>query len=133
MGVCERLIVFEHALGRRRTTAQRQAIRRGVSAHRRFQRDGHIDSVRRGRCFIASLVFGPSAPQTLALRRFRDQVMRRWRIGRWLILHYYALAPALCVWLRGRPVAAGMVRALLQPVTWCAECWLHGAGRDDGI
>ena len=132
MGVCESLVVFEHTLGRRRTSAQRQAIRRGVSAHRRFYRDGHIDSARIGRCFIASLVFGSSAPQTLALRRLRDQFLRRWRVGRWLILRYYSAAPAFCVWLRGRPVAVGLIRALLQPFAWCAACWLHGAGREDG-
>ncbi len=125
MGVCERLVVLEHRCGRRRTIAQRQAIRRGLSAHRRFYREGRRDSVRRGRCFIASLVFGPNAPQTLALRRFRDQVLRRWRIGRWLILRYYSAAPVSCVWLRDRPVAVGLIRVLLQPIAWCAVHWVR--------
>lgn len=41
MGVCERLMVFEHQHGLGRTRVQRQAMWRGLSAHLRFYRDGH--------------------------------------------------------------------------------------------
>lgn len=63
MGVCERLVVFEHRFGKRRTSAQREACKRGQLAHERFYREGvqapPDDSIaRKGFCFIATLVYG---------------------------------------------------------------------------
>lgn len=49
MGVCERLVVFEHQHGRRRTAYQQQAIERGLAAHGKLYRDRHLDSVRQVR------------------------------------------------------------------------------------
>ena len=51
MGVCERLMVFEQRHGKRLTLAQRNAIQRGLRAHRRFYRDRHPDI-----CVIATQV-----------------------------------------------------------------------------
>lgn len=36
MGVCERLVVFEHRYGKRPSRAQRVALERGARAHRQF-------------------------------------------------------------------------------------------------
>lgn len=58
MGVCERMVVFEHRYGKRRTVEQQQAIKRGQRAHLRFYRDGHMDWTRRWRYFIVFLIFG---------------------------------------------------------------------------
>jgi len=41
MGVCERLVKFEHDCGRRRTAEQLLAMERGRRAHQRFYRDRH--------------------------------------------------------------------------------------------
>ncbi len=57
MGVCERLVVFEHRYGKRRTVEQQHAIKRGLLAHERFYRERHRDSIRPGRYFVAFLVF----------------------------------------------------------------------------
>ena len=38
MGVCEKLVVFEHGYGKRPTGLQRTALKRGVRAHRQFLR-----------------------------------------------------------------------------------------------
>ncbi|MBK8168592.1 MAG: serine/threonine protein kinase [bacterium] len=46
-------------------------------------------------CFIASAVYGPQAPETLALRLWRDRTLGRSWIGRRLVDGYYALAPRL--------------------------------------
>jgi hypothetical protein len=43
MGVCERLVVFEHRYGKRRSLAQRQAIRRGQRAHLQFYRNRQVE------------------------------------------------------------------------------------------
>jgi hypothetical protein len=55
----------------------------------------------RGRCFVATLVFG-EAPETRVLRRFRDRVMRPRPLGRRLIALYYRCAPRLCRFLKRR-------------------------------
>lgn len=65
MGVCERLVVFEHRLGKLQTLERRQAIERGLRAHERFYADGLADLVHLG--------------------RRRDQAMMRRRLGHWLI------------------------------------------------
>lgn len=57
MGVCERLVVFEHRYGKRRTVEQQQAAKRGLLAHHRFHRERHRDSTRPGRYFIDFLAF----------------------------------------------------------------------------
>ena len=58
MGVCERLVVFEHRCGKRLTVEQQQAIKRGLQAHKRFYRERHRDSARLGRYFVAFMEFG---------------------------------------------------------------------------
>ena len=57
MGVCDRLVVFEHRNGTRRTVEQQQAIKRGLLAHQRFYRERHRGSPRPGRYFINFLAF----------------------------------------------------------------------------
>lgn len=81
MGVCERRVVFEHRYGKRRTIEQQQAIKRGRRAHGRFYPEQRRDMARRGRCFIATLMFNLSSLAMVLLRRFRDTVMRSWRLG----------------------------------------------------
>ena len=58
MGVCERLVVFEHRYGKRLTVEQQQAIKRGRRAHARFYRDRHMKLTRQWRHFVVFLVFG---------------------------------------------------------------------------
>ena len=39
MGVCERLVVFEHRHGKRWSRERQQAVQHGLLAHQRFHRD----------------------------------------------------------------------------------------------
>ena len=57
MGVCERLVVFEHRYGKRRTVEQQLAINRGLLAHERFYRERNLGSTRPWRHFIDFLAF----------------------------------------------------------------------------
>ena len=123
MGVCERLVVFEHRYGKRRLPEQRAAIERGRREHERFHREGRIASAPPGRCFIATMVFG-EGPETQALRAFRDQVLLRGPTGRWLIATYYRVAPGICRLLERRPWAHSVLRIALRPVVWLALRWL---------
>lgn len=79
MGRCERLVLFEHRQGSRRTAWQERARERGLVEHERFYREGlaaSAQAARKGRCFIATCVFGESW-QTQVLRQFRDIALRR--------------------------------------------------------
>lgn len=133
MGVCERLVVFEHFEGKRPTPAQRAALQRGQQAHRQFAAEGGSEAARRGRCFIATHVFG-EGPETQVLRRFRDRYLRPTRAGRSLILAYYRSAPALCRAMQRWPMARSAVRAVIKPLVWFAT-WLladHEASHAEG-
>jgi hypothetical protein len=70
---------------------------------------------RRGRCFIASCVFGEGW-QTQVLRRYRDTVLRPNPWGRCLILLYYRVAPDVCVTLRRWPALQWPVRVALESI-----------------
>lgn len=123
MGVCERLVVFEHLHGKRPTPGQKAALNRGLQAHRKFASEGASEAAPRGRCFIATHVFG-EGPETQVLRRFRDRYLRPTRAGRRLILGYYRLAPTLCRAMERWPMTRTAVRAVVKPLVWLATCLL---------
>lgn len=125
MGVCERLVVFEHRYGKRTTIAQRAALRRGLLAHDRFYREGERTPRKKGRCYIATLAFG-TGPETTALRMFRDRVLRQHATGRWLIWVYYRTAPRMCVMLERRRWLQPILRTILRPLAWVAGRLLRG-------
>jgi hypothetical protein len=65
-------------------------------------------------CFIATTVFGTSAaPEVVALRRYRDQVLKENISGRAAISTYYRVGPALAVWLKDKPYLISLVRRAL--------------------
>ncbi len=115
MGVCERLVVFEHFEGKPPTPAQRSALQRGLQAHRQFASEGASEAARKGRCFIATHVFG-EGPETQVLRRFRDRYLRPTRAGRRVILAYYKLAPTVCRAMERWPMTRSAVRAAVRPL-----------------
>lgn len=99
MGVCERLVVFEHRYGKLKTAGKRQAIERGLRAHERFYRDRHADLVQ---------------------QEYRtDQAMRPWRLGRWLSWTQYCMASARRELLGRSPAAHSIVRSLWRLAVWC--------------
>ncbi|HEY0847171.1 MAG TPA: CFI-box-CTERM domain-containing protein [Noviherbaspirillum sp.] len=132
MGVCERLVVFEHRYGTHHTAARRAAIRRGLQEHERFFRDGVQMSEKRGRCYIATLAFG-TGQETAVLRMFRDRILRPNATGRWLILVYYKTAPAVCTVLEHWPWLQPIIRAVLRPMVWVAGRVLQGHEDDHPV
>jgi hypothetical protein len=135
MGVCERLVVFEHCFGKRSTDHRRKAIKRGLRAHDQFYREGvllsdaNATSARKGRCYIATLIFGPGR-ETATLRMFRDRVLRPYATGRWLIGMYYRTAPGLCMVLERYSWLQPVIRMMLKPIVWLADRALPGNGGD---
>ncbi len=132
MGVCERLVVFEHKYGKRPSPEQRKAIQRGLAEHDRFYQDGIHASARRGRCYIATLVFGESW-ETTALRLFREQVLRPYAMGRRLIKLYYWTAPGICLCLEYLTWSQPVVRWILRPIAWVTSHVLRNREDDRGI
>jgi hypothetical protein len=130
MGACERLVLFEAMYGNRMSRCRQDAIERGRREHNRFFKNGVRSqsdvqtSLSKPWCFCASLAWGPAAPETDLLRRFRDQILRRSATGRRLIRLYYRTAPGLCIRLEGR---RKLIRALclgLRPALWLAKAAL---------
>ena len=133
MGRCERLVVFEHLYGSRRTARQQRASVRGVVEHERFYREGlaaSAQAARKGRCFIATCVFG-EAWQTQVLRRFRDEALRPSAWGRRVIRLYYRGAPGIRVVLRRLPPLQVPVRMVLGAIATGIRWWsgLRGDGK----
>ncbi|WP_443080479.1 CFI-box-CTERM domain-containing protein [Thauera sp. SWB20] len=133
MGRCERLVMFEHRHGSRRTARQQRARERGMVEHERFYREGLAASApaaRKGRCFIATCVFGEGW-QTLVLRGFRDVALRSNAWGRRVIWFYYRVAPSICKCLRRWPALQAPVRVVLGAMAACLRWWpgLRGGGQ----
>jgi len=130
MGACERLVLFEAKYGKRKSQCQQEAIERGRREHAKFFGDGVRSqsdvqtSLEKPWCFCASLAWGPEAPETELLRRFRDRILRRSAAGRRLIRLYYRTAPELCRRLEGRRKLIGALRLGLKPALWIAKAAL---------
>ena len=133
MGRCERLVVFEHLHGIRRTAGQQRARARGLVEHEHFYREGLAAAAqvaRKGRCFIATCVFG-EAWQTEVLRRFRDEALRPSTLGRRVIRLYYRGAPGICELLRRWPPLQVPMRMVLGAIAIGLRWWsgLRGGGK----
>ena len=66
-------------------------------------------------CFIATSVYGdPRAPEVIAIRRFRNEVLEpRW-YGRILIRCYYRISPPVAGLIRGRSFVTRPLKGMLD-------------------
>lgn len=116
MGRCERLVVFEHLHGNRRTARQQRARARGVAEHAQYSRVGLVaitQADRRGRRFIAIFTFA---------KAWRSDVLRR------IVRLRGRLAACLCKFPRRRASQA-QVRMLLTVMATRLRCWTRWRGR----
>lgn len=129
MGFCEKRVQLAHRHGERLTVEQLRSVDRGRKAHDRFYREGVAAAAATTsadrRCFVATCLYGDKAWQTETLRRFRDQILVRYQLGRRMVAVYYAVAPDMCrllVWLPWlRPPARAIVGALVRVVRGTVE------------
>jgi hypothetical protein len=72
----------------------------------------------RGGCFIATAAYGSTlAPELVAFRRFRDEVLLASRAGRLVVRWYYRLSPPLASLIsRSAILQITARRVLLQPI-----------------
>ncbi len=69
---------------------------------------------RSGPCYLVTHVYGKTAPELFYFRAFRDRVLLRSSLGRWLVQRYYRGAPLLVRWLPRYPFADRLLRALVH-------------------
>jgi hypothetical protein len=67
-------------------------------------------------CFLATAAFGEGAPELVAFRAFRDDVLRRHGLGRAFIRGYYRHGPGLAEWVVRHPRVRTGVRGALKLV-----------------
>lgn len=71
----------------------------------------------RGGCFVATAVYGdPMAPEVVILRRFRDNTLERYWLGRKFVAAYYKVSPPIADWLRTKPSISETVRSALNHI-----------------
>jgi hypothetical protein len=68
---------------------------------------------RGGACFLATAVFGETAPELAAFRAFRDQCLSRGNVGIWLVRLYYRSGPHLARAVERRPPLALAAKVFL--------------------
>lgn len=111
---CEQKVVFDRERGDARPLAVRAKAAAGTFEHLRFQVEGQTRAAMDRRCFIATAIYGPDAPETNFLRAWRDRVLMPAMAGRLFVRAYYAVSPSLVPMLcRSRGVAK-VVRAGLN-------------------
>jgi len=124
IGFCEYRVLLAKRLGQRCTARQIAHKDHGAASHDSFHADarhiiekgGFASQGADNRCFIATAVYGPHAPETIVLRRFRDAVLAPSALGRQVICTYYRFSPSIAAWLRRSAVAAAVFRFCLNAV-----------------
>lgn len=130
MGFCEKRVLLAHLRGQRMTLEQQRSAERGRRAHERYYREGlsAVASVADRRCFVATCLFGDEAWQTNVLRRYRDEVLLRLWIGRWVVASYYWCAPRVCDVLTWLPWLQRPARALIEGLLIAVRRRVEGPG-----
>jgi hypothetical protein len=85
-----------------------------------------------GRCFIVAAATAPSSPEVRVLQAWRDERLRRSRMGERLIVAYERVSPCLAAWVARKP----SVESVRSPLRECrrarhADCvrrWGHNFG-----
>lgn len=111
---CERQAILDRQHGRTRSKDVEAKAREGTFEHERFAWEGRTQATVDRRCFIASAVYGGDAPQTDLLRAWRDRILMPRRLGRWVVVAYYATSPWLVRRFGSHPRLTRVVRYLLD-------------------
>ncbi len=112
LGKCEQSFVLALKHEKQHSAQSLRRMEEGSALHARMEREVTPD----GRCFIASFAFGPLAPETHALRTYRDTHLTHTLWGRLFVRLYYALSPLLVALLRPIPGSSSLCAWLLRPL-----------------
>lgn len=111
---CEQQAIFDRERGEARTMGVRVKAAAGTFEHKRFELEGKTLAAVDRRCFIASAIYGPDAPQTNDFRAWRDRVLMPSRVGRTCVRIYYFVSPHMVPLLSRSTAAAAVVRRALN-------------------
>ena len=103
---CERQAVLDRKIGRRRTATE------GRQSHKIFEKKGRQQQD--SRCFVATAIYGADAPETIALRAWRDRCLMPSGAGRALVSAYYRLSPLALHVIAALPGARPFIKRLLD-------------------
>lgn len=90
---CERKSVLDRKFGQKRTAKVQMRALGGSMEHKRFEWQGNVRSAIDRRCYVATHLYGTDAPQTWALRQWRDTVLLPSVGGRLFVRVYYRVSP----------------------------------------
>ncbi|MGP1715680.1 MAG: CFI-box-CTERM domain-containing protein [Methylophilus sp.] len=94
MGTCERKVYLRAKHGNLKVSQSREsAMQRGNVVHMRAERGDYREVKADSRCFIATCVYGQTAPETNLLRAFRDEQLMGSIPGKAFVYTYYVLSP----------------------------------------
>jgi hypothetical protein len=113
---CEQKAVYDQRYGDRPNPHIQQLRKVGESDHLRFEKQGRSRMAQDRRCFIATSIYGPAAPQTDFLRQWRDLHLSPSAPGRATVAAYYRLSPALVDLFTVLPGLKWIARVLLSRI-----------------
>jgi hypothetical protein len=114
---CEAQFVFDRRFGNKRSADWRARAAIGRAAHAAYEVKAGLGlGPRDQRCFIATAAFGEDAPETNALRAFRDETLTGSPAGRFLMDFYYRLSPFVAQLIRRSTRLAALSRIVLRVV-----------------
>lgn len=116
---CERQAVLDRQHGKARSLSVKAKAASGRFQHQRFAMEGRAQASRDRRCFVATAIYGPEAPETEWLRRWRDTVLMPRIGGRAIVRAYYTLSPCLVCIVERYPRFKASVHRLLDRVLRC--------------
>lgn len=114
---CENQLVLEKKYGSQKTDMEERRQHQGDEEHLRH----HLaamkhGSTKDGRCFIASEIYGPLAPETEILRNYRDTSLSRNIFGRFFITFYYDVSPVMVSIIKKMPLLRSPVKLILDTI-----------------
>lgn len=110
---CERKAYYDARYGKRTPPEVEARARQGERAHLAFALEGR-ERASDARCFVASAVYGADAPQTQALRQWRDRALMHSALGRLGVRLYYAVSPTIAAALIRHPALGTLARKSLD-------------------
>lgn len=86
-----------------------------------------------GGCFVATVIYGPCAPELSVLRRFRDVYLLRSTLGRICVRIYYHVGPIIASIVKRQSVLFHLTRFLLDRIVRVLKVYLRkGTHRSAG-
>ena len=124
VGVCERRVYLKAKFGERTNRDRQARLDRGTDLHDKAFSQSRPDqpSASDRRCFIATAVYGPCAPETDALRKYRDRALLTSKGGRTLVAVYYKVSPMIASMCDRSPVLRRTLRKVLDQVVVWTKC-----------